>query len=371
MQKKSRSEANKRFWFRMLIYNGGFIILFVAMPLLVNESLRSFIILPIAFIVFYTSLKANQRLQKEIEERKLTEKALEHSGRLFRGIFNNASAGISLLSKEGYYRHANLTLCNMLGYTEEELRYKSYRDITFPEDIEASVSLWQKIWEGQCPSFSFEKRYICKNGNILWVEANLSSIRREDDKITDAIAVVIDITDRKRMEEELRHQATTDFLTGVDNRRSFMQKTQEEFSRAQRYKRELALLMIDLDKFKEVNDIYGHLVGDQVLRDVVKACKSALRETDILARIGGEEFAATLLESDLETARTVALRVQQKVKEVSVEYGGREIQITVSIGIGVRREEDTSLDDILKRADDALYRAKNTGRDKIVLENEL
>jgi diguanylate cyclase (GGDEF)-like protein len=101
----------------------------------------------------------------------------------------------------------------------------------------------------------------------------------------------------------------------------------------------------------------------------VKACKEALRDTDILARIGGEEFAILLIESDLETAYQVALRVQQKVKEVTVESEDSEIQVTVSIGISMQRDEDNTLDDIFKRADDALYQAKNSGRNRIVVES--
>ncbi len=137
--------------------------------------------------------------------------------------------------------------------------------------MELSSKYWQEVWEGLKSSVSFEKRYICKNGDILWAEANLSAIRGDEAEITDAIVVIIDISVRKRMEEELRQQATTDFLTGADNRRAFMQKTKEEFARAKRYKRGLALLIIDIDKFKEVNDAYGHLVGDRILREVVKA----------------------------------------------------------------------------------------------------
>lgn len=314
-------------------------------------------------------LKMHKRLQNEISERKQTEKALEHSEKLFKAIFDNASIGISLLNREGYYRHANAALCHMLGYSEEELKNKSFRDITFFEDKNTSQDIWEAIWEGKYPSGSFEKRYICKNEDIIWAEASLSSIRK-DDQVTDAIVVVQDITDRKRMELELMHQATTDFLTGVDNRRAFLLKAQEEFSRAQRYQRELALLLIDIDRFKYVNDSYGHLVGDRVLRDVVNACKSVLRETDVLARMGGEEFAVILIEQDISAAQTVALRIQKQVNEAIVKMDEREIQVTVSIGIGSRRDEDVNLDDIFKRADDALYQAKNSGRNRTVLQEK-
>ncbi|NLI91209.1 MAG: diguanylate cyclase [Peptococcaceae bacterium] len=341
------------------------------MFIFINENFRWFIIVPTFVVIFLISFILNQRLNKEIENTRSTEKALKHSEELFRGIFNNAAAGIALLDKEGYYQHVNLTLCRMLGYTEEELKAMKFQDITHPNDLEKSICLCAGMWEGTYPWINSEKRYICKNGNILWAEINMSAIRGDDHEITDIIVVVLDITVRKNMEQELILQATTDFLTGVDNRLAFMHKGQEEFSRAQRYGRDLTLLLLDVDHFKCVNDIYGHLIGDRVLRDVVRACKSALRESDILARIGGEEFAVILLESQKDTAYQVALRIQQKVKEVIVESGNNEVQVTVSIGIGMLRDEDTHMDDIFKRADDALYKAKNSGRDRIVLENSM
>jgi len=309
------------------------------------------------------------KLQEKIKDKKKAEKELKHSVQLFKGIFNNAAAGIALLDKEGYYRHANSTLSRMIGYSEEELKSMKFHDITFSGDLEKSVQMCEGIWKGFYPRVNCEKRYVCKNGSILWTEINMSSIRGEDQEITDIIVVILDITVRKRMEQELIQQASTDFLTGVANRLAFMQKAQEEFNRANRYPRGFSMLLLDIDNFKSVNDVYGHLVGDRVLRDVVKACQLALRDTDILARIGGEEFAVILIESDKETALQVALRIQEKVQEVIVEAADSEIQVTVSIGIGMKRDEDKDLDDIFKRADDALYEAKNAGKNRIVMEN--
>ncbi|HHV64641.1 MAG TPA: diguanylate cyclase [Peptococcaceae bacterium] len=366
-------------WWKRIIGNnlktvcalGVLLIVFLTMIVFLDARVRCYFTLPIFLGVFYILFRANQLLRREIDNYKQTQKALAYSESLFRGIFNNASAGISLLNREGKYRHCNLTLCRMLGYSEEELKNKSFHEITFPADLELSIKYWQDIWEGRRSSVSFEKRFICKNGDILWAEANISAIRGEGAEVTDAIAVIIDISVRKRMEEELRHQATTDFLTGADNRRAFMQKTKEEFVRARRYKRGLALLLLDIDKFKEVNDCYGHLVGDRILREVVKACRSILRQTDILARIGGEEFAAILLESDLAKAKTVALRIQEKIKETIVISGDSKVQVTVSIGIATLKDEDFSLEDTFKRADAALYLAKESGRNRIVTEQEV
>lgn len=367
---ESYSEHSKDFFIKILAYSGGIILLLISIILLFNVKMNSYVLVAIILIGFYISITANQRLLSEIEYRKRAERELEYRESLFRGIFNNAAVGIALLNEEGYYRHANATLCRMTGYSEEELLRIRFEDITHTDDLEKSIQSKQGIFQGDYSCINCEKRFISKNQEVLWAEVNLSAIHGKDNEITDAIVVVNDLTVRKRMEKELLHQATTDCLTGVDNRLSFMRKTEREFNRAQRYKRDLALVLIDVDKFKDVNDHYGHLIGDRVLKDVVKACKAALRETDIIARIGGEEFAIVLLESDLETAKDAALRVQQNVSEAKVRYGDAEIQVTISMGIGIRREEDTNVDSIFKRADDALYSAKNSGRNKIVVEDQ-
>ncbi|RNC62958.1 MAG: putative diguanylate cyclase YdaM [Candidatus Dichloromethanomonas elyunquensis] len=368
MEKDNKTETNKNVLIRWNSCHGSFVLLSVSIFLFINEDVKWFII-PIFTVILFICHLHNRALRKKYEEKNSTEKVLKHSEQLFRGIFNNAAAGIALLDKDGYYQHANLTLCKMLGYTEEELKATKFQDITYPSDLEKSVDLCERMWDGTYPWANCEKRYICKNGDVLWAEVNMSAIRGDDQEIMDIIVVVLDITVRRKMEQELIYQATTDFLTGVDNRLSFMQKGREEFSRSQRYDRPFTLLLLDVDHFKWVNDIYGHLIGDRVLRDVVTACKTALRETDILARVGGEEFAVILIESEKENAYQVSLRIQQKVKEVIVESGNNEVQVTVSIGIGIRRDEDQTMDDIFRRADDALYKAKNSGRDRIVFEN--
>lgn len=310
------------------------------------------------------------KLKERIEYKKHSYKELRHSVRLFKGIFNNAAAGIALLDKDGYYKHVNATLCRLVGYSEEELKLMKFHDITFSLDLERSVRMCEGIWTGLYPWVSCEKRYICKNGDILWTEINMSAIHGEDQEITDVIVVVLDITARKKMEQELIKQANTDFLTGVDNRLAFMHKAQEEFNRAKRYPSAFSLLLLDIDNFKSVNDVHGHLVGDRVLQEVVTAFRTVLRDTDILARIGGEEFAIILIETDRKSALQVALRIQQRVKDLIIEVGEKQIRVTVSIGISLRKEGDKDLDEIFKRADDALYKAKNSGKNMIIVEND-
>jgi diguanylate cyclase (GGDEF)-like protein len=172
--------------------------------------------------------------------------------------------------------------------------------------------------------------------------------------------------ERSRMERELRKLASTDPLTGALNRRHFWRLAGMELHRHQRYFRELAMLVMDIDHFKRINDTFGHPAGDTVLRELVKSCTSNLRKSDIFGRIGGEEFAVLLVETQAEAALEVADRLRQRLAEKKTTVdGGIPINFTVSIGVAHVRREDERLDDLIKRADAALYQAKNKGRNRV------
>lgn len=352
----------------LILFYCIFGVLFGVFFFLLDELVEKLLVLPLLLTAFFVATIVNLRLRKEIEDHKRTARALEYREELFSGIFNNAAVGIALFDKEGYYHHVNATFCRMIGYTKDELKNMKCHDITYEADLEKSMRLSNEIWEGAYSWRTGEKRFVCKNGEILWTEINLSAIRNAYGIITDMIVVIIDITVRKTMEQELLDQATTDCLTGVDNRLAFVEKGQDEFSRALRYGRDFGLLLLDVDYFKQVNDQHGHLVGDRVLKCIASACKGALRETDMISRIGGEEFAVILIESDLKTSISVAERIQQRVKDLEITIGDITVRVTVSIGIAVILPSDQTLDDIFKRADDALYTAKNSGRNTIVID---
>lgn len=172
--------------------------------------------------------------------------------------------------------------------------------------------------------------------------------------------------ERNRMEHKLRQLASTDPLTGALNRRHFWHTAGMELHRHQRYFRELAMLVMDIDHFKRINDTFGHPAGDKVLRELVKSCVKNLRESDIFGRIGGEKFAVLLVETQAEAAVEVADRLRQRLSAIqTIVDGGITINCTVSIGIAHARREDESLDDLIKRADAALYEAKNKGRNRV------
>ena len=180
-----------------------------------------------------------------------------------------------------------------------------------------------------------------------------------------------ELKNKKKLEETLVLHATTDFLTDTLNRRSFFDICSQEVLKAKRYFNDLSFLIIDIDYFKEVNDTYGHLNGDIVLVELVQEVKNTIRETDTLGRIGGEEFAVLLPESSADDALNLATRIRESVEKKIFILEGDEVKITVSIGVGKLTEHDTIIQTILKRADIALFKAKNNGRNQICCADEL
>ncbi|MGJ3258913.1 MAG: diguanylate cyclase [Rhodospirillales bacterium] len=181
------------------------------------------------------------------------------------------------------------------------------------------------------------------------------------------IASYTDITDRKKMEEDLRRLATTDPLTGVNNRRRYTEISERELTRCKRYRHPICVLMLDADHFKNINDSYGHEAGDRVLKALADACAGELRDVDVLGRFGGEEFTVTLPETPMETALEAAERLRVKIAETTVKLeDGQDISFTVSIGASCLNDPEEGLADLLNRADAALYSAKEQGRNKVV-----
>ncbi|MGB3211810.1 MAG: GGDEF domain-containing protein [Desulforhopalus sp.] len=194
----------------------------------------------------------------------------------------------------------------------------------------------------------------------LGIEEKNRNLEEEKDRLR------FEINNRERLEKELRRLASTDPLTGAANRRHFMEMVGREFDRFRRHRHGMALAMMDIDHFKMVNDTHGHPVGDEVLQLLVKKSHTFLRTSDLIGRLGGEEFGVLLVETNLEGANLVAERLCRKISKVRLSVDGGEVAITVSIGIANVSEDDESLESIMKRADKALYLAKARGRNRVV-----
>lgn len=174
------------------------------------------------------------------------------------------------------------------------------------------------------------------------------------------------ITDRHRLEKELRRLSEVDELTGALSRRKLMQQLEERYREFRRYGHTTSVLMLDTDHFKQINDRYGHEAGDKVLRGVVDTCQQQLRDVDLFGRIGGEEFVALLPNTSMAEATHSAERLRQSVAGLCIAHGEESLQVTISIGVSVFHADDADFEAALKRADDALYEAKRQGRNRVV-----
>ncbi len=288
---------------------------------------------------------------------------LRDSMELFRVAFDYAAIGMALVSPTGRWLRVNRSLCDILGYTKEELLAREFQAAVHPEDVAASVANINQLLKGKIPTFQTEKRYVHKDGHVVRVLWSVSQAQVEGSTSVPLIFQIQDITDRKQAEEQLLHDAFHDGLTGLPNRALLIDHLKLTIARSKRNAAlNYAVLFLDLDRFKLVNDSLGHLIGDQLLIGIARRLELCLRAGDTVARVGGDEF--TILLEDLEDedeANIIAERIQQ---ELSVPFylSGRDVFTTVSIGIAPSSRGYNQPEDILRDADTAMYRAKALGK---------
>jgi diguanylate cyclase (GGDEF)-like protein len=213
----------------------------------------------------------------------------------------------------------------------------------------------------------FDFRIVKATGEVRHLFIRIHRTADREGKRVRDFGVVLDITERKRLEDNLRALASTDALTGVPNRRTFESVGRREMERARRYAKPFVVLALDIDFFKKVNDTHGHDIGDAVLKEVARICAAQLRGTDVFARMGGEEFAALLPETDLKPAAGLAERLRQAIALQPIFTPKGPLVVTISVGVAQHGPQDTGLDQVMKRADEALYAAKRNGRNRIEL----
>ena len=284
----------------------------------------------------------------------------------FSQAFDHAPIGIALVSPEGRWLRVNRALCDLTGYAEGELLGKTFQDITHPDDLEKDLEHVERMLAGEISTYQMEKRYFRADGHTIWVLLSVSLISDADGVPLHFISQIQDITERKTFERDLAHQADHDGLTGLMNRRRFSLELRKELARARRHGHSAALLFIDLDDFKGINDSLGHKVGDDLIRAVGSALAARVRGSDVLARLGGDEFGVLLTETDLDGARIVANELSTAIREAQLRIGERTVRITASIGM-TPLDAHGSEDDLLIAADLAMYEAKQAGRDRIAV----
>jgi diguanylate cyclase (GGDEF)-like protein len=202
--------------------------------------------------------------------------------------------------------------------------------------------------------------------DLVPIDFMIGPVRDSYGQIVGLLPTAVDITQRKQLEEELNRQAQLDYLTGLPNRRSFMERGVVELSRTQRYDNSMSILMLDIDLFKQINDVYGHQVGDQVLKTLAMIFQEVLRNEDITGRLGGEEFGVVLPETGIDKAAEVAERLREVISTTEVSLPmGLKIHFTASIGIAALENKNSNFNMLLNESDKALYRAKQAGRNRV------
>lgn len=265
----------------------------------------------------------------------------------------------------------NEVWANLIGYRLEELQpttLDTWVRFVHPDDLARSNEIIQRCFRRELDIYECEARMRHRNGEWIWVLDRGRVVEWTDDgKPLRMLGSHRDVTANVKLRQELERQAITDALTGLCNRREFETLAHRELSRANRQGAPLSLLMMDIDKFKSINDTRGHEAGDAVLKHLARACAPHLREIDVLARIGGEEFTVLMPDTALDGATHVAERIREALARESVPVGdGRAISFTVSIGVAQHDGKSEELPTLVKRADEALYQAKNTGRNRVV-----
>jgi diguanylate cyclase (GGDEF)-like protein/PAS domain S-box-containing protein len=242
-------------------------------------------------------------------------------------------------------------------------------DILFPPGPEGHASAITLLERArQNGHDEYEGYGIRSNGTSFWSSTVATALPDLDGKVSGYVLITRDIAERKAKEDALVALATTDPLTGALNRRAGRTSLENAFRRWKRYGRTFAVLMIDCDHFKCVNDRFGHDVGDTVLVDLVRCCRANMRDTDIVVRWGGEEFLLLLPETGQRDASTVAERLRLEVESAVVQAGVQPVRVTVSIGVAEPTDADSFADDVVHRADRALYHAKHNGRNQVVTQ---
>lgn len=300
----------------------------------------------------------NAKLRRESEMR------LRVSEERFRSTLQYAPVGIGVAAPDGRFIEVNQSFCKLLGYTRDELLQLGASDITHPDDRAQTRDYTEKMLAGEINSAQLEQLLLRKGGQPVWVQVTVSLLRDSAGTPLNFIGQIEDITERKRSQEEIRQLAYYDVLTGLPNRRLLLDRLNQALAQAQRYRRSLAVMFLDLDRFKEINDTLGHDSGDALLKVVAQRLETCVRGGDTVSRLGGDEFVVIL--SEISQRQDVAL-VAEKILALlntPVTLQGLRLNITASIGIAVYTLDSSDEDaaSLMKKADMAMYKAKEAGR---------
>ncbi|MCB2191553.1 MAG: diguanylate cyclase [Deltaproteobacteria bacterium] len=298
--------------------------------------------------------------------REMAESETQRQQRRLQFITNTSQDAITLVDSQDRVQFWNLAAERLFGYRREEAMGHSLHQMLASPEQRAKANKGLEVFArtGQGPIFGSRQEVLAtrKDGSRFPAEVSASAFSMDGQWF--AAGSVRDITISKQNEQELKRLANTDGLTGVYNRRRFMELAEREVTRSLRYRGPLSLIMLDVDHFKAVNDENGHEVGDEVLVSLAKVCCRVLRQVDLFGRVGGEEFMALLPETGPEAAATVAERLRSELAGYPVSPSKPNLRVSISLGVA-GLNQDMGLNDLMRAADDALYLAKKHGRNRV------
>jgi diguanylate cyclase (GGDEF)-like protein/PAS domain S-box-containing protein len=306
---------------------------------------------------------------RDISERRRIEVNLRDAQVRFEEAFEHAPIGMAMVGSDGVFFRVNPAFCRMLGYSNDELVEHTFVDLTHPDDRERNVDLHNRSYAGAGDGYVIEKRFRRKSGDWIWCRSHVTLVKDLDGSPMYSLGQIVDVTERRKFEEQLAYDATHDNLTALPLRNLLIDHLELALAGARRRSTEVAVLFIDLDHFKRVNDSLGHTAGDELLVSVAERLIASVREVDTAGRFGGDEF--VIVCPDIAGA-SGALMAAERIRialEDPFSVRGTEVFVGASVGVVVA-DGFADPDTLLKHADIAAYRAKERGRNRAELFDE-
>jgi diguanylate cyclase (GGDEF)-like protein/PAS domain S-box-containing protein len=300
---------------------------------------------------------------RDISERKRSQAELENREQRFRALVEKSWSGVALLDPDLAFCYSGASTERLLGYTEDDLAGSSFLAYIHPRERETMRELFGALAAGEAHESQAELRFRHRNGMWIWLEAFAQNMLHEP-SVGAIVLNYRDVTQRKATEKQLEYQAYYDALTGLPNRLLFRDRVVNAIAQAQRNRRGVAVMYLDLDHFKLVNDSLGHSLGDALLSEVAARLQGCVRASDTISRLGGDEFTILLIDtSSSEAIAGVARKILQSLAH-PFRVEGHELFVTASIGISIFPGDGDEVETLLKSADSAMYRAKELGRNQ-------
>ncbi len=308
--------------------------------------------------------QTNQELAARVEELTRSQGLLAERERRLSAFVEALPNLAFILDESGEYLEVMVTNPALLRGTTEELIGKNVEDLLSPEEAAKILDAVQQAIQGSQIQV-IDYKVPGNDNREHWFEGRLACMEKDRFGHGKVVLMASEITERVHLYQEIQRLAHQDGLTGCFNRRYFMERAAEEITRSMRYHGPLSLVMMDIDHFKDFNDLYGHQVGDELLCRLVTLCQRQLREVDVFGRYGGEEFVVLMPQTNQAGALKAAERLQRHIEKMTIHTPRGKLSITVSMGVASFEntfDDSHTLDALIKRADTALYAAKAAGR---------